>query len=75
MNINTFYTWLVEQRDRQDGTGDLGKFFYENDDVPDHKTKYSLLNYLVWKTEYDPVLLEAFDKAWIEYKRYRTLIF
>lgn len=67
----TFYSWIKNQKYRDDDIGDLGK--YINSDTTHRKVPKAAAVSEMW-LEYlkrigmDDYMLEAFDNAWEEYK-------
>lgn len=74
-NNMTFYTWLRTQRNRDDVVGDIARDIHDdptvNADKVEHKSKNNLRSHIAFVSGYDKEVLEAFDLAWNEYKKFR----
>ena len=69
--MKTFYTWLLAQDHRKDPVGDIARDIKRDEDLPEKKTKHSLLNYLLYTTNASFDAIKAFNQAWEEYKTFR----
>jgi uncharacterized protein YozE (UPF0346 family) len=70
MKLDTFYNWLLEQKYRDDGVGELAIFFLSSYNLPVKKTKRSLLAHLIG-CQKDKI--DVYNQAWQEYKQFRKL--
>lgn len=70
--MNTFYKWIIAQSYRKDPIGHLAIDINNDDELPKRKTKNSLLNHLITNNA-DEECIDSFHKAWLEYKKFRTL--
>lgn len=70
--MKTYYEWLIKQTYRRDPVGDLARDIEaDKENLPDHKTKNSLLNHLIVNDVEDEGIV-AFHESWREYKEFRS---